>query len=71
MRRMVATSTCLWFHPRMTEDKRVAESQDLAEMDKRPYASPTLSRLGSLGELTHTFAKGGTGQDGAGGLSKV
>ena len=40
-------------------------------MDKRPYASPTLSRLGSLGELTHTLTKGGTGQDGAGGLSKV
>ena len=69
MRRMVATSTYLWFHCRMTEDKRVAESQARAEMAKRPYASPTLSCLGSLGELTHI--KGGTKQDGTGGLSKV
>ena len=55
----------------MTEDKRVAESKDTAEMAKRPYASPTLSRLGSLAELTHTSGKGGTKNDPGGGLSKL
>ena len=55
----------------MTEDKRVAESQDKAEMTRQPYASPTLSRLGSLGEMTRTLTKGGIQQDGAGGLSKL
>jgi len=71
MRWMVATSRCLWFHLGMSEDKRVAESQGSAEMVKRSYASPTYSRLGSLGELTRTQTKGGIKNDPGGGLSKV
>lgn len=54
----------------MTEEKRVEESQESAEMVKPPYVPPTLQRIGSLGELTHTQTKGGVTQDG-GGLSRV
>ena len=53
----------LWFYTGMADEKRTEESQESADMVK-PYAPPSLQRIGSLEELTHTQSKGGTSGDG-------